>query len=152
MADYPLTIIAEFIGNIGAERLRQLVKEGIVPKGKKGKYDLKDTVQAYVVYLQGLSKGKDNTKTQYEKNIKEEESITKKIIRLRLEGKLVDAAEVKRAAFNDGRKIRDSIDSLPARLAPLLAVESDANKVFKIMDQEIRKVLEGAKNDKEVEG
>lgn len=146
MADYPLSTIADLL-SLTPQRIRQLVNEGIIPDGKKGKYDLKITVVAYLEYLRSMVKGRDDSKATHEKKKLQKEARLKELAVQKLEGKLVDAADVEREAFNAGRQIRDSITNLSDRLAPLLAVESDPDKVFKIMSEEIRKVLEGAKGE-----
>ena len=57
-------------------------------------------------------------------------------------GKYVDADEVKVAAFNKARIVRDGLLNIPDRLAALLAAESDEHKVHKLLASEIRAVLE----------
>ena len=57
-------------------------------------------------------------------------------------GKFVDAAEVKTAAFNKARVVRDGLLNIPDRLAAMLATESDATRVHEILTTEIRAVLE----------
>jgi hypothetical protein len=53
-------------------------------------------------------------------------------------GKFVDADEVKVAAFNKGRIVRDALLNIAARVAPLLAAESDERACFELIDHEIR--------------
>ena len=57
-------------------------------------------------------------------------------------GKYVDADEVKVAAFNKARVVRDNLLNIPGRLAPLTAGSSDAHACFRLIDTEIRRVLE----------
>ena len=57
-------------------------------------------------------------------------------------GKYVDADEVKVAAFNKARVVRDNLLNIPGRLAPLTAGSSDARVCFRLMDTEIRRVPE----------
>ena len=64
-------------------------------------------------------------------------------IRARVEaGKYVDADDVKVAAFNKAREVRDSLLNIPERLAAVLAAESDERRVHQIMVDEIRSALE----------
>ena len=64
-------------------------------------------------------------------------------IRARVEaGKYVDADDVKVAAFNKARVVRDSLLNIPERLAAVLAAESDELRVHRIMVDEIRSALE----------
>ena len=57
-------------------------------------------------------------------------------------GKFVDADEVKVAAFNKARIIRDALINIASRLAPLVAAESDERTCFELIDREVRQALE----------
>ena len=57
-------------------------------------------------------------------------------------GKYVDADDVKVAAFNKAREVRDSLLNITERLAAVLAAESDERRVHQIMIDEIRSALE----------
>lgn len=63
-------------------------------------------------------------------------------------GKLVDSEDVKIAAFNRGRALRDSILNIPDRISPILAAETDTRKVHQILFKELRTALEGQSNVK----
>ena len=55
---------------------------------------------------------------------------------------LVYAKDVREAAFNKGRLIRDQLLNIPNRVSPILAAERDAKRVNEILDKEIRQCLE----------
>lgn len=57
------------------------------------------------------------------------------------EGRVVDVAAHKRAAFEDARIIRDGMLNIPTRLAAELAAETDPAKVFALLDEAIRQAL-----------
>jgi len=64
-------------------------------------------------------------------------------IKARVEaGKYVDADEVKVAAFNKARVVRDALMNIPERLAAVLAAETDAARVHAMLTSEIRAALE----------
>ena len=64
-------------------------------------------------------------------------------IKARVEaGKYVDADEVKVAAFNKARVVRDALTNIPERLAAVLAAETDAARVHAMLTSEIRTALE----------
>lgn len=64
-------------------------------------------------------------------------------IKARVEaGKYVDADEVKVAAFNKARIVRDGLLNIPDRVASMLAAETDEHKVHELLSMEIRAVLE----------
>jgi hypothetical protein len=62
-----------------------------------------------------------------------------------IEGKLVNADEVKREAFRTARQVRDSLLNLPDRLAAELAAEPNQFKVHQRLVKEIRRALEELK-------
>lgn len=60
------------------------------------------------------------------------------------EGAYVRVVDAQREAFERARVIREGLLNLPSRLAPELAAESDAQRVFERLDTEIRAALEAA--------
>jgi len=64
-------------------------------------------------------------------------------IKARVEaGKYVDADDVRSAAFNKARVVRDGLLNIPERLAAVLAAETDAGRIHALLNQEIRAALE----------
>jgi hypothetical protein len=64
-------------------------------------------------------------------------------IKARVEaGKYVAAEDVKVAAFNRARVVRDALLNIPERLAAMLAAEADERRVHQILAVEIRAALE----------
>jgi hypothetical protein len=55
---------------------------------------------------------------------------------------LISADEVRVSAFNLARRVRDRLLLIPHRLAAILAAEMDADKVEKLLEDELRKALE----------
>ena len=73
------------------------------------------------------------------------EAYAAKLIRIQYEkemGKLVEVAEVDRKWFEVGRRVRDSIQSLPSRMSAELASMTDRKAIETFMDQELRNALE----------
>ena len=69
-----------------------------------------------------------------------ERAILLRLEREKLEGSLVDAESVRRAAFTVGRQSMQSVMALKYRLDPLLSSESDSNKRAQIWDRELRQI------------
>ncbi len=65
-------------------------------------------------------------------------------------GALVSADEVRVLAFKVARTARDSLLSMPDRLAPILAGEGNQFEVHRIMSEEIRRVCNDIANSKPV--
>lgn len=59
----------------------------------------------------------------------------------RLEGRSIDADQVRRAAFDTARRVRDTILNLPDRIAPLVATADGVHAIRTILDTELRKGL-----------
>ena len=63
-------------------------------------------------------------------------------IKARVEaGKYIAVDDVKVAAFNRARVVRDALLNIPERLAAMLAAEGDARRVHQILATEIRSAL-----------
>jgi phage terminase Nu1 subunit (DNA packaging protein) len=56
-------------------------------------------------------------------------------------GRLVDRGEVERTAFEIARTVRDRILAVPDRVAPQLAAETDAARVRRLLETELRAAL-----------
>jgi hypothetical protein len=57
------------------------------------------------------------------------------------EGELVERSEVEEAAFTSARRVRDALMNIPARVASLYAAETDPQKIYQNLEDEIRTVL-----------
>ena len=62
-------------------------------------------------------------------------------------GKYVDADDVKVAAFNKARVVRDALLNIPERLAAVLAAETDKQRVHGMLVTEIRAACEELSGD-----
>ena len=64
-------------------------------------------------------------------------------IKARVEaGRYVDAEDVKAAAFNKARVVRDGLLNIPDRLAAVLAAENNVTRIHEVLSAEIRATLE----------
>lgn len=62
------------------------------------------------------------------------------------QGRFIDAELVGWEAFECARRVRDTLLSLPDRIAAILAAETDVRKVHSLLKQEIRQALEELSN------
>ena len=60
---------------------------------------------------------------------------------------LIPAKDVKDAAFESGRLLRDQLLNIPGRVAPIIAAERDPKKTREILEKEIRQCLETIAGD-----
>lgn len=109
-------------------------------------FDLSACIKWRETYLQESKKGND----AYEAARTEKEIYRAKMAKLnyeRMDGTLVLAAEVQKAAFSKARQVRDSLLNIPNRVSPIIAAEHDAKKVNEILTNEIRQCLETLAGD-----
>ena len=57
-------------------------------------------------------------------------------------GELVEAAPLQQASRELGREVRDALLNIAARIAPLVAAETDPRKVDEMLTQELRQVCD----------
>ena len=89
---------------------------------------------------------------KFQKARAESEAERAKILRFereKMEGSLVDAAAVRRAAFTVGRQSMQSVMALRFRLDPLLAGESDPARRAVIWEAELRALCDGMARGRE---
>jgi phage terminase Nu1 subunit (DNA packaging protein) len=131
---------------ITKQRISQLVKEGKLIFGSDGKIS-PDEAKAQ------FNKTKERT-TSNSFDAHEEESLTfyktrtekfrsmlEEIEYKKANGELLDVNDVKQNAFKIGKKLHDSLLSIPERISPNLAVETNPAEIRKILIKEIRETL-----------
>jgi hypothetical protein len=133
----------------------QLIKEGTL-KSIEGKIDEEQADMA-------LASIRDLSKTE-KRSSQESTELSTLLLKTRIKnemerGKLLEARakveigeliavdEVKQAAFNKARIVRDNLLNIPDRVANLLASVDDASKIHELLSQEIRNSLEGLTRD-----
>lgn len=62
-------------------------------------------------------------------------------------GKLVEKEKVEAEAFRLARLVRDSVLNVPARIAGIIAAETDQRKVHDLLEKELRQALEPLEAD-----
>lgn len=136
------TVIADLLCLESKRRVEQLVKEGILPRITRGKYDPIDCVQSYIKYIKDINGDSDKSLMDEKKALIKVQRETAQIDLAEKKGQLLDKKDVESEAFKNGRMVRDSLKNIPARLSTILAVEKKPVKIKKLLDEEIRKVIE----------
>ena len=135
-------------------RIQQLAKDKIIPKAKRGKYDLMAAIRGYVKYLQERAAGRaegtynDTTdiKTERKRLIKAQADKTE-CENQKLRGELVSFALVQDVLCETAVLYASSIDALPGRLANELAGLNDPAEIKARLFDECRRVrIATAKN------
>ena len=161
--------VREYAGHRGVteRQVRRYLADGMIPPAalsKKGRFILIDTERAdrildkavmsskivsprtpqpqvmAQVAKKGGTSGLDFTEAR-----KLKERYRAALLKIELDektGRLVDAEQVKVAAFGKARAVRDALLNVSDRIGPILAAESDQTKVSDILTKEIRTALE----------
>jgi len=91
----------------------------------------------------GPSSGESNAGPSYTQARAVREAYTARLARLEYEernGKLIEVERVRIDWFNFSRAARDMLLAIPARLAPVLAAETDPFTIHMRLDEELRRV------------
>lgn len=137
---YPKKTIAELFG-VTERRVEQLAQKKIIPKAGKGVFDLGPTVQAYIRYLHGLANGAISADTselnqrllQAQADEREARASMAKLELAEMEGRLHDAADVKKIMTDVIVALRSRILGLPSKLATQLADLNDPTSVASVL-------------------
>ena len=119
---YSVGVIAKLL-NVTERRVQQMVKEGIIPKAERGKYDLIPCVQGYIKYLQDLAFGKDMIPTDIH-------TTRARLLAAQAEIAEMEAAEKKERLLDAGKvagwwakivtNAKQNLLGIPSKAAPVL--------------------------------
>lgn len=121
--------------------IRQLTRDGVLKQSRRGKYILRDAIQAYMEHIQGGKE--DSNKPRYVDAKTEHELIKKEKaeIELRtLKGQMHEAKDVRTVMSDMVLTVKSKLQSIPARIAPQLDQEP-ANKIESVLHKEISDAL-----------
>ena len=124
---------------LSAQRINQLVKEGVVPSAIDGRNSPFEAVPSYIRFLKQKAAGRSQageavTKMQLENQMR-------RIKLQRIAGELVPIARVKKDFFECARRVRDGLLNMPSRLSGVFAAESNQEKIFELFNKEVHVVL-----------
>jgi len=124
---YPLDTISKLL-DLTPQRVNQLVREGIIPKADRGRYELVPVVQAYIRYLRDRAiKGDvhgDDYSAHRTRLIKARADLLE-MEQAQIAGKLIPAEDVENAWIEVLANCRAKMLSIPTKSAPeVFAAES----------------------------
>jgi phage terminase Nu1 subunit (DNA packaging protein) len=129
--------------NIGLRRLQQLAADGIIPRPRKGKYLLADTVRAYCKYLQEAAQAHDAGGLQGERaRLTKSRADIAEIERAKLAGDLLSKDDVRSMNVAIASTIKTRMLSVPRKYAPRLVMIKNAREVEIILQPGIEEALE----------
>lgn len=133
-------------------RVTQLVHEGVVPRAGRGKYPLKDSVQAYCRYKDQLllKKGSGGEMAEEKLRTARLERRRKELEFEKLEGNLITTEHHESVLADAFRLVRSSIRNIPGALAPRIAGLDDPRDVERVLvpalDDALRAIVEAGKS------
>jgi phage terminase Nu1 subunit (DNA packaging protein) len=138
-------ILSDILG-VSGRTVRDLADKGVLVKMAHGKYEVLPSIHAYIKYkinlaIESFSKGD----IDYAEARRRKELAQAQLAELDLaekEGELIQVSTVENEAFTAGKKVKDGLSNIPDRISPLLAAESDKNKIYRMLTSEINQVLE----------
>ena len=142
---YSVGVIAKLL-NVSERRVQQMVKEGIIPKAERGKYDLITCVQGYVKYLQDLAFGKDMVPTDIH-------TTRARLLAAQAEIAEMEAAEKKERLLDAGKvagwwakivgNAKQNLLAIPSKAAPILLACKTAAEIKAELQAMINEALAG---------
>jgi hypothetical protein len=122
----PIAVIAGLL-DLTERRVQQLVRQGVIPRGERGRYDLVGAVRGYVRFLREQATraqgGEVDFSAERARLIKAKADLAEMEAALR-RGELVPAQRVEQAWTAVLARLRARLLVLPDRLAPLVHEEA----------------------------
>ncbi len=141
---YPVEAIGKLL-NLTPRRIQQLVREGVIPRAERGKYDLIRTIRGYVKYLQERAEGRavEPTDLHGERTrlLKAQADKTELEVDER-KGALIPAERVVEAWQRLVAAFRAKCLALPSKLAPQLAAVNEIPEIQHYIAGGVREALE----------
>lgn len=140
--------IALILG-VTARWVQQLTQDGIFSTIGRGRYNLAETIQAYVKYRTGKeADANDLERKEAELSIKKAKAIITVLEAKELQGKMHRSEDVAAMTEDLIYTIRSMLLALPGRLAVDVALTQDPAEAAEIIRREVFKVMEELSNYK----
>jgi len=141
-ATHSLDTISKLL-DLTPRRVQQLSKEGVIPKAERGRYELVPAVRGYIAYLKerSINPGVISfdevraRKTAAEAELAELELLEKK-------EQLVPMTEIVDTWLDMVSACRTKMLSMPAKLAPVVAVEESPAICKRLIEEQIVEALD----------
>ena len=125
---------------IGAERVRQLAKDGWIPKAARGKYPLVGVVQGYIKFLK--DEQRRASKVAADAEIKAERARGLRLKNDKDEGRVIDVEEALGTLDEVVGELRTGINAVPARVTRDLKLRDKIEKEIDASFERCRRRLE----------
>ncbi len=139
----PITVIARLL-DLSERRVQQLVREGVIPKAERGRYELVGAVRGYVRYLRDLvlkgEVGAADYGTERARLVKARADLAE-MEAARMRGALLAAPEVAAAWTEVVTLMRARLLTLPDKLAPLIHETTSIAEARGVLKTAVHEVL-----------
>ena len=148
MADattYPVKVIARLL-MIDERRVQQLAQEGVIPKAARGRYDLVQSVQGYIRYMQERARvSPQEGSGSYTEERTRHEAAKAALAELDLalrRGEVLPVADSEAAVIALASAVRTRILAIPSKVAPLAYAAESAHEAEAIVREHITEALQ----------
>lgn len=145
---YPVTTISKLL-LLTERRVQQLVKEGVIPKTERNRYELAPAVQGYIRYLQERMVGNTAQPLDYQNEKSRLVRIQADKAQIELDHMsqtLVATSEVAKEWESILNDMKSKILSIPTKAAPLVRDETNTSVIMDILQSFIDETLEELSN------
>lgn len=137
--------LAEYLG-LSTRRIRQLVKEGVVIKSQRGRYDLKASVLGYINSIRQHEKKADIEKLKISREAESlmHERLKKRMTELKvheMEKKLHRSEDVEYFWNSMVLAAKSRLTAIPVKCAPILVGIEDRKEIQAILKREVADAL-----------
>lgn len=146
MADqtFPLDTIAKLL-DLTPQRVLQLVKEGVIPKKDRGRYELVPVVRGYIKYLRERGLRADVHGDDYNAHrtrLTKVKADLAEMEKAQIEEQLIPAADVEAAWVEVAQNMRQKLLAFPQRVAPEVYAAEKLVEVKSILKDNIYDALQ----------
>ena len=136
--------LSEYLG-LSDRRVRQLATQGVVIKSRRGRYDLKASVQGYINQLkQGGGEGLEKIKVAKEAEQLKHEQAKRRLTELKVqkaERKLHAQEDVEYLWNSAAVSVKSRLTAIPTKIAPSLVGIEDRKEIQAILKREVDDAL-----------
>lgn len=140
---FPLDTICKLL-DLTPQRVNQLVREGIIPKAERGRYELVPVVQAYIRYLRDRAVKGDVHGDDYSAHRTRLIKVRADLLEIeqeQIKGKLIPAEDVESAWIDVLSNCRAKLLSIPTKVSAEVFVANDLNDVKSLLKSAVNEAL-----------
>lgn len=140
---YPVATIARLL-LLTERRVQQLVKEGVIPKTERNRYELAPAVQGYIRYLQERMAG--NTAAPADMHLEKSRLVKLQADKAQIEldhlnEVLVKTEDVAKEWENILTDMKSKVLSIPSKAAPLLSGQTEIHVIMDMLQKFVEEAL-----------